>query len=92
MRIIKSEIIGHFSSDKKLQRNAIYSIDFQPGGNRLATGGGGISDWAISRSGSSVSLHAEKPSITTKTSTGISNRVFFLNSSLIACITDDFSG
>ena len=37
MRLIKAESIGHF--DAKKTRHAIYSIDFQPNGNRLATGG-----------------------------------------------------
>ena len=39
MRIVKAEAIGHFDRDTKQKRHAIYTLDFQPGGNRLATGG-----------------------------------------------------
>jgi protein HIRA/HIR1 len=39
LRVIKAEALGHFSVDAKNKRHAIYSIDFQPGGPRLATGG-----------------------------------------------------
>jgi hypothetical protein len=39
MNIIKSEIVGHFGA--KDSRISIYSIDCQPFGSRLATGGGG---------------------------------------------------
>lgn len=40
MKIIKPDIVGHLGS--KNIRHSIYSVDFQPNGNRLATGGGGI--------------------------------------------------
>jgi hypothetical protein len=39
MRIIKADVVGHI--DEKGIRHAVYSLDFQPGGRRLATGGGG---------------------------------------------------
>jgi hypothetical protein len=39
MRIIKADIVAHFS--EKGSRHSLYSIDFQPNGYRLATGGGG---------------------------------------------------
>jgi hypothetical protein len=39
MKIIKPDIVGHLGS--KSIRHSIYSVDFQPNGNRLATGGGG---------------------------------------------------
>lgn len=38
-RIIKNNLISH--CDQKGNQLAIYSIDFQYNGNRLATGGGG---------------------------------------------------
>ena len=38
VRVTKPLVVGHF--DKKT-RHAIYSVDIQPGGTRLATGGGG---------------------------------------------------
>jgi hypothetical protein len=41
MRIIKPDIFGHL--DSKNNRHAIYSLDFQPLGIRLASGGGGRS-------------------------------------------------
>lgn len=40
MKFIKPEAVGHFGS--KNTRHSIYSIDFQPKDNRLATGGGGF--------------------------------------------------
>ncbi len=40
MRIIQPDYVGHFGS--KGTRHSIYSLDFQPLGNRLATGAGGI--------------------------------------------------
>ena len=40
MKLIKPEAVGHFGG--KNTRHAVYAIDFQPNGNRLATGGGGI--------------------------------------------------
>jgi WD40 repeat protein len=42
VRLLKPEFIGHFDPKKKT-RHAIYSIDFQPNGGRLATGGGDCS-------------------------------------------------
>ena len=38
MRVIRAEIVAHAS--EKGSRHSIYSIDCQPTGNRLATGGG----------------------------------------------------
>jgi WD40 repeat protein len=39
VKIIKADTVGHFDP-KKNSRHAIYSIDFQPFGGRLATAGG----------------------------------------------------
>jgi WD40 repeat protein len=39
VKIVKVDSVGHFDS-KKNTRHAIYSIDFQPFGGRLATAGG----------------------------------------------------
>jgi hypothetical protein len=39
MRIIQSDVIGHFA--KKGKRHSVYSVDFQPNGNRVATAGAG---------------------------------------------------
>ncbi len=36
MQFIKPSIVGHF--DDRGKRHAIYTLDFQPGGHRLATG------------------------------------------------------
>jgi hypothetical protein len=48
MRIIQSDLIGHFATSKGNngahhtgKRHCIYSLDFQPNGYRLATGGAG---------------------------------------------------
>ena len=40
IRLIKPIIVSHCDSDSKT-RNAIYSIDIQKDGERMATGGGG---------------------------------------------------
>lgn len=41
VKLIKVDAVGHFDTQKKnSSRHAIYSIDFQPNGGRLATAGG----------------------------------------------------
>ena len=39
IQLIKPDVVRH--SDGKGHRNALYTLDFQHNGNRLATGGGG---------------------------------------------------
>lgn len=41
--LIKPEVVNH--CDNKKYRCAIYSVDFQPFGNRIATAGGGNLFW-----------------------------------------------
>ena len=38
VKVIRIDSVGHFDPNKSL-RHAIYSLDFQPSGNRLATAG-----------------------------------------------------
>ena len=47
IRIIKPAVVAHCNPDKDKARNAIYSCDIQKGGERIATGGGGMCAFCV---------------------------------------------